>query len=135
MSSYFDALSREARNAAENHESDEAFFDAIVAIDRRLYEDVIHLIGDIEFPDDLRHAMLGAFAVHSVFQPGNVPVPKKARMRVLTYRGSHVVEIMHDLFHDLARRRIQTRFGFLNDSPSYMLVLRDNHDSGGEGDE
>jgi hypothetical protein len=129
MSSYFDALSREAAVAADGIDDDEAFFNEIVDIDRRLYEDVSAITGDREFPDDLRHAMLGAFAVHSVFQPGNVPVPKKARMRVLAYRGSRVVEAMHDLFHELARRRIQTRFGLLNDSPSYMLVLREDHDS------
>ncbi len=130
MSSYFDALQREVSEAAEQcGENDAAFLDAVQGIEGRMWADVTAITGDREFPDDLREAILGAFAVKSVHQVGDLPMPEKARERVLAYRSSRVVEDIHDLFHDLARRRLQTRFGLLSDNPPGILARRDEHDA------
>lgn len=132
MSSYFDAMQREVTTASCNSLLFEDFLRSVVAIEERLFQDVTAITGDREFPDDLRQRIMGVFATESVYQPGTLPMPEKARDFVLMMRYSLVIETIHELFHDLARRRIETRFGWLNDSPTQIAVLRDDHDTDSE---
>lgn len=130
MTAYFDEMSRQIRHEFEIcGDDDQQLLEAVMGIEAQLYRDVTAITGDREFPDDLREKMLGVLAVRCVFQPHDLPIPEKARERVLARVGySRAVENMHDLFHDLARRGIATRFGRWNDDPSYCKVLRDEHD-------
>jgi hypothetical protein len=129
MSSYFDGMARAVREAGDHEPSDEEFLASVVAIEHQMFREITYVTGDREFPDDLREKMLGAFAVESVYQPGRLPMPEKAREYVLMMRCSRVLDSLHELFHDLARRRIETRFGWLSDSPTGIAVLRDDHDN------
>ena len=129
MSSYFDAAARAVREAGDHEPSDAEFLESVVEIERQMFREITAVTGDREFPDDLRQKMLGAFAVESLYQPGRVPVPEKAREYVLMMRSSRVLDSLHELFHELARRRIVTRFGWLSDSPTQIRVLRDDHDN------
>lgn len=104
MSSYFDALQREVREAADRHEDDAAFLEAVSDIEGRMYADVTAITGDREFPDEMREKMLGVLATVAVYQPTDLPIPERARELVLRCRYSRAVEDMHELHHDLARR-------------------------------
>ena len=130
MSSYFDSLTRRVAEAAEQFKTDEAFLTAVVDIEGELFRDVTAITGDREFPDDLREKMMGCLAKKSVYSPGDMPMSEWAKIRVLGIRCSRAINDMHSLFHDLARRRIVTRFGILFDSPTMMAMLRDEHDKG-----
>ncbi len=129
MSGYFDNLNRSVREAASN-ESKEEFMFSVIAIEAQLYREVTAITGDREFPEDLREKIMGAFATSSTYQPGRLPVPERARDYAIATSSSKVIEEIHDLFHELARRRVKTRFGVLNDSPTGIKILRDEHDDG-----
>ena len=131
MSSYFDQLSREVRDAADQHveeSTDNLFLDAVQAIEERMYRDVTQVTGDREFPEDLREQILTALAVHGIYQPGFVPVPERARQTTLVTGISNAIEEVHSLFHEVARRGIDTRFGRLSDSPTHILALREDYE-------
>lgn len=130
MSSYFDAMSREVAQAAEDAEQNAVFLTALIDIEERLFREVTAITGDREFPEDLREKMLGVLVMQAVYQPGRLSMPRKAVERALCCQSSRAVEDMHDLFHELARRRVETRFGRWNDSPTYNAALRDDHDGG-----
>ena len=128
MSSYFDALSRRVRAARDENEDDNNYLITLAEIEGELYKDVCAATGDREFPEDLREKMLGVLAAKAVYQPTDLPPNEWAEERALC-GSSRVVEDMHDLFHDLARRRVKTRFcNSLPDSPTYIVVLRDDYD-------
>lgn len=57
-----------------------------------------------------------------------IPPNPKAIEYVLSLRMSELVETMHSIFHEVASRRIMTRFGMLNDHPRSILDRRDEHD-------
>lgn len=136
MSSYFDAMQREVCEAGERIEGDEEFLAAAAEIEGRLFRDVCAITGDREFPDELREKILGAFARRSIWVPeGSPSASERNRERVLGLRCSRVVEDIHDLFHDVARSRTLTRFGFLSDSPRMDAIRRDEYDNPSEEDE
>ena len=129
MSSYFDALSREIAELADQDRGDEEFIFEVIKVEERLYADVTAITGDREFPDDLREKIMGVFAVWGIYQPGKLPISSKAEQFLLFSKCSEAVESIHELFHDLARRRIQTRFGLLSDNPTQIALLREEHDN------
>ncbi len=129
MSSYFDQLSLRVHDARKQHRDDEQYLTEVAAIESELFADVSAATGDREFPDDLREKMMGVLAAKSVYQLPNLPPNEWARERAL-FGSSRAIEDMHELFHDLARRRIATRFcPSLPDSPTYIVALRDDHDN------
>ncbi len=128
MSSYFDALDREVAEAAERFESDDAFLAQLASIERQMFDTISLVTGDREFPDDLREKIMSAFATRAVFSRGELPPTEHTLDYVLSVRCSRLIDTVHDLFHDLARRRIQVRFGRLSDNPPMILALRDEHD-------
>lgn len=129
MSSYFDKMAKRVREARDEHDDDERYLTAVAEIEGELFADVSAAIGDREFPDDLREKMLGSFAATSVYQPGEGLPPNEPARDSALFGSSRAIEDMHDLFHDLARRRIATRFcPALPDSPTYIVALRDDYD-------
>ena len=128
MSSYFDALDREVAEAAERFESDDAFLAQLASIERQMFDTISLVTGDREFPDDLREKIMSAFATRAVFSRGELPPTEHTLDYVLSVRCSRLIDTVHDLFHDLARRRIQVRFGRRSDNPPMILALRDEHD-------
>ncbi len=97
-----------------------------------MYADVTAITGDREFPDDLREKMMTVLATVSLYQP-HLEVPEQARELALCCRYSRAIEDMHELHHELAGRRIETRFGWLCDDLVSNRKRRDEHDSPSEG--
>jgi hypothetical protein len=126
MTSFFDKAARDVRDAdiLSVNQPDSAFLDRLADIEAEVFRKVCLVTGDREFPDDLREKMLGVIAVHGVANNELTP-SEKARERAAMMRYSRAIEDLHGLFHELARRRVQTRFGWLSDSPDQILVLRD----------
>ena len=123
MTAYFDDRAREIREAAR-HMSDTEFMQNVAEIEADLFADVTRVTGDVEFPADLRGKILGLFACQSVWQPGGVPVPKRATDHVRAKRASFVLEEVHAAFRELAARGVDTRFGRLSDSPIQIELMR-----------
>jgi hypothetical protein len=118
MSSYFDAAQRLARQSYED----------LVASEEQVFKDVVMITGDREFPDDLREKILGAMACRFVWHVGDLPASEMIDRMARTMEYSAGIDEVHELFHELARRRIKTRFGILCDSPTQMRMCRDEHD-------
>ena len=118
MSSYFDTAQRAARRSYRD----------LMLAEEQVYRDVVLITGDREFPDDLREKILGVMACGFVYQTGSLPTPHQADRMAREMGYSAGIEKVHELFHELARRRVRTRFGILCDSPTQMRMLRDEHD-------
>jgi hypothetical protein len=93
-----------------------------------MVEQVSLVTGDREFPDDLREHIQGLIAMHEVSPRSGLDPRPETLEWVAAMGSSRLIDELHEAFHDLARRRITTRFGRLSDSPSQILALRDEHD-------
>jgi hypothetical protein len=124
MTAYFDSARREVTTYASAFKDDEAaFLRAVALVEFTVIADVTRVTGDREFPDDLREHILGDIAVLRV-DAGELP-ETQGRRNARDFRDSELVERLHDRFHELARRRVTTRFGVLTDSPRQNLVMRE----------
>jgi len=123
MTAFFDDLRRHISELSKVAENDDAFLHG-VAIHESVVISMVHLVtGDREFPDDLREKILGHIAALRVATyPGLPPTPGRNRTRIS--RCSTLFEALHDDFHELARRRLDTRFGRLSDDPEGILSRR-----------
>lgn len=131
MSSYFDTKSREVDNVPREPKTD--YIRAVATIERSVIDDVVLVAGDREFPADLREKIMGAIAKwHVGNYPETLPPNSKAIDYLLSLHMSELVETMHGIFHEVASRRIMTRFGRLSDHPKDILNRRDEHDGGNE---
>lgn len=131
MSSYFDNLSSQVGYASEHFRDPEKFREAVATIEQHLIDDITIITGDREFPEDLRQHALNLIANCHVGNAPHLPARQEAIDYLTAVRSSTLIESMHSLFHTLASRRIQTRFGLLDDSPISIRVRRDEHDSEG----
>lgn len=131
MSSYFDAAVTEI--AAVQTEEEDAFMEVLESVEARVIRDVNLVTGDREFPDDLRGRIQLLIVEHAVRPSPNL-WHAKPDGRARRARSSRLIEELHDAFHDVARRRHETRFGRLMDDPAYILELREDHDIGGEAE-
>ena len=114
MSSYFDS-------AAANVLGD---FTSIVTVEDQVIKDVSAISDDREFPDDLRVKILGAISLLRYDNGPEKPATAGRRNSDLM-RRSALIERLHDIFHTLAQRRVETRFGMLSDRPNGMLARRE----------
>lgn len=127
MSSYFDNLS--SRVSEVPREPAEKFIYSVAEIERSMIDDVVLVAGDREFPPLLREAIMSTIAKwHIGTYAGLEPTPKAIEY-ALSLQMSGLVEHMHDIFHQVARLRVVTRFGMLSDHPKDILHRRDDHDS------
>lgn len=129
MSSYFDAKTYAVSEASDKATSDEDFVQQVAEIERRLIEDVTFTVGDREFPSDLREKAMSLIAQWHVGTHATLAPRDEAIQYLITCRISDLVERMHSLFHEVASRRIRTRFGFLSDHPKDIRDRRDDHDA------
>lgn len=134
MTTYFDQARKDVRVAASMH-ADECFMDAVAGIEARVVQHVNLVTGDREFPDDLREEIQGIIAVCGVTTPKGCP-PTTGYKRTLVTRRSLLLERLHEAFHEVARRKVQTRFGKWSADPEASLVARENweRDQAGLGD-
>ena len=122
MSSYFDALVKKVANL-DSHDP-EAFVSEVAAIENVMIDELYQVTGDREFPDDLRERILNCIVTRRCAPLGSVPSPLEIRERVIMFGRSILIDEMHELFHEVARSRITTRFGLLGDSPRHILAMR-----------
>lgn len=113
MSSYFDHAQSTIRND----------FQSISTVEAQIKKDVLLVIGDQEFPDDLRQKILGIIATQQYDSP--VGPPTKGHQISEMMRYSELIDQLHSAFHNVARKQIKTRFGILSDKPNGILALRD----------
>lgn len=118
MSSYFDEAQREVADD----------FSSIAAVEKRVIRDVLLVTGDREFPDDLREAIVGEIAVYRYETFNDDLPPTRGHDMDEVSRMSHLIERLHERFHELARRGIVTRFGRLSDRPSGILAAREEYE-------
>lgn len=125
MSSYFDDASREVFQILTDLKphDDQDKLDAIQTIERRVISEVAAVVGDVEFPDDLRVVVCRQITDNAI-------LPRHLRLQGLYTKGqqmslilsqSTLVERLHDAFHTVAERKIETRFGSLRDHPARTL--------------
>lgn len=133
MSSYFDARTREVAEAAEQFEQDASFLARVQEIEEKVFGDVARITGDREFPSRMREQAMNLCALQSARVIGECRNPK-AEARALATRSSAMIEALHSLFHEVARARIQTRFGLLSDDPIGDAERRDAEDTAGYGE-
>ena len=133
MTGYFDRLDREVREASS--EDGHLFLEHLRGLEYELIPQINLITGDLEFPDDLRQAIQGIIAVWRVsplegdLNAGMEPNPylepsERAVNWAVRSRSSQLSSELHTLFHKLAGRRLETRFGLLSDSPSDILRRR-----------
>jgi len=130
MSSYFDDKTyRVSRASDEAGKCGADFIAAVVIIEQEVIRDVTLVAGDREFPDDLREKAMSIIANWHVGKQNGLEPVQKAVEYATFMQMSELVEKMHTLFHEVASRRIMTRFGRLSDNPPDILARRDEHDS------
>jgi hypothetical protein len=127
MSSYFDEKSRRVGELECSQEED--FIASVAEIEQQLIQDVVLVAGDRQFPQDLREKIMCLIAEWHVGHYAELEPRPEAVKFVACMRMSELVERMHGLFHEVARRRIVTRFGLLNDHPRSIIDRRDEHDA------
>lgn len=129
MSSYFDTKTHAVNEASDKATDDKEFIRQVCEIERQLIRDVTLAAGDREFPADLREKAMALIARWHVGTFAGLPPTDEALKYALLTKMSELVDTMHSLFHDVARRRVQTRFGQLSDHPADIVNRRDEHDS------
>lgn len=127
MTAYFDDLRREVADFPAEDPAN--WIQQLGDIERRVVQEVQLVTGDREFPDDLREKILGAIATKTVYDLSDVVTASKDAVAYATCtKCSDLLETLHSLFHQVANRRVQTRFGLLSDSPRAILKSRTSHD-------
>jgi len=129
MSSYFDEKSHRVACASSQFRSNHAFIGVVADIEQDLIRDVVLVAGDREFPADLREKVMKTIAEWHVGKYAGLEPRQEAVRTAEIMRMSELVEHMHSLFHEVASRRIRTRFGLLSDHPPDILNRRDEHDA------
>lgn len=118
MTSYFDDKAREISDAARAND-----FVSAADVEDQVIADVWLVTGDREFPDDLReraNRLIATLRVRSV--PSTMP--SKGEQVLRAAKRSSLVDALHNLFHEVGRRRVETRFGRLADNPRAFLIAR-----------
>lgn len=128
MSSYFDKAALEV-DALRDLPDDE-FIEQVKHIENRVAKECLLCAGDREFPDDLRQDIVATISLLTLGYHDMKPIERSVEF-AKSLRQSLLISRLHDKFHNVATRRIQTRFGTLNDNPGNILYRRDNHDQEG----
>lgn len=115
--------------ALSSAEPDESYLASMRSVEEPLVRAVLLNAGDREFPDDLRQRILTVVAMRGIFSPSGITPMEEARKFTLAMRYSRLVVDLHTIFHGLAARRLETRFGLWTDSPHGNIVSRDRHDA------
>jgi len=134
MSSYFDEATRTVSDLCQQHHGME-LVKKVAEVENEIIEQVNLNTGDREFPADLREKIQSCIAQWNVGwekgRPGGIEAVewhKKAWDWLFTVKTSRLIDDLHSLYHQVASRRIKTRFGMLYDSPRGNNKMRDEWD-------
>ncbi len=131
MSSYFDKFDREVRQLAQDTRgSDEQFLLQLKQLEATMIKTCELFAGDIDTPDDIRQAVIACIALNQVRYEGgdflgDSTGPSQGAQHAMCCKSSQLSHEMHSLFHDIARRRIETRYGLVMDNPEHAVRMRD----------
>lgn len=136
MSSYWDSIRTEVNTLADQlKDNPEAFAIQVQLVEDRVLHTVDLVTGDRDFPDDLRERIQGLIAKKSIraFEMMKGMFPKimstsfrDPREDLKAFWHHELFEDLHSLFHDVATRRHQHRFGgYFSDNPDGFLRVRD----------
>ena len=126
MTSYFDDATREVSGLPEDEPT---FIAHLILIEQRVAHEASLVTGDREFPTDLREKIQGIVATKAIQPSEGGLINERMRDFALVGRNSELLSDLHRAFHELAIRRVTTRFGLMFDSPTDILKSRDEHDS------
>ena len=128
MSSYFDSKVKMISDYSRDVNGDFGKLrERVETIEEVMGTEVSLVTGDREFPDDLREKIMGLLATQAVYEVvSDLPPTRKALEYLKATHTSVLLDSLHSVFHEVARRRIQTRFGMLSDSPTHILVIRED---------
>jgi hypothetical protein len=121
MTHVFDEALRQIRHVSADSkkwgaDADDIFLERLTAIERHLAAEALRLADDTEFPPDLAQAIRECVAALSV-SPADSPAQPFGAQQAVVLHTSPMLTQLHELFHELARRRVTTRFGLLTDDP------------------
>ena len=125
MTTYFDNLTHQIKSSD---------LPTAIHIEAQVVDTVSLACGDREFPADMRNKIMEAIAIWQMcpcYAP-TVDHPQANHHSIRHYNicgTSILIATLHNLFHDLARQHIPTRFGLLTDDPSEIVRTRDQHDT------
>ena len=119
MTAYWDGLEHDAATVYKNTK----VVDSVIPYESEAIKTVSLATGDREFPDDLRQKIQGLIARWRLqFITGELQKESVEWLQAVSY--SRLLQELHSAFHEVASRRVKTRFGMLSDSPSHILALR-----------
>lgn len=127
MTAFFDDLRREVSDIKAADRAD--WLAKVAAIEAPVIETVRRVASDHEFPADLRQKIVATIASEAVVDTKGLPGRQEAKDYAWAVKMSGLLEALHSLFHQVASRRIRTRFGLLSDSPRAILKAMETHDS------
>lgn len=133
MSSYFDKFDREASVLADSFRgNDEGFLKALMGLEAPMIKTCELYAGDIDTPEDVRQAIIACIALHSIRYDGgdfmgDSTGPCEATRYAIVAKRSKLSTEMHSLWHDIARRRLQPRYGLVMDNPEHAVNARDRY--------
>lgn len=134
MSDFWKTVSRDIHEANASSLANTTFRDYVANIEGGVIRKVLLVTGDREFPDDLREAILGDIAVHSLDRrwmdppsPLREPEWNPGEVEWLAQTGySNLIERLIKHFRSLADRRLSHRFGgVFTEDPLAFLEARD----------
>ena len=135
MSSYFDKFNRQVRELSqETRGNDEAFLKGLMELEKPLVRTCELFAGDRDTPEDIRKAVIGCILTNEVryeggdflgSHVGGVLLESDGAQYACACRSSKLSQELHSLFHDIASRRIQTRYGLVMDDPEAAVKARD----------
>src|SRR4051812_5997557 len=102
MSSYFDAVESEVREIVRNTKDRpfEETFEQVAAVEAKVCDEVSLVVGDREFPQDLRELIIGQMAVFSLnwHWPENLPPKTQGRLWLQMVGDSKLLRVLHSSF-------------------------------------
>lgn len=115
MTAFFDALERDNGQDLES----------MIETERQLKKLANLVIGDREFPDNLRQECLLVIAKNEIKNEALDVINEKNHQMYLALSQSRLVVALHSFWHRVATSNIVTRFGKLTDNPKAAILDRD----------
>lgn len=136
MSSYFDKFDKEVGDMGRDETDNETFLYWMMLKEGEMVRDCELLAGDLDTPEDIRQAIIRCILTNKVHYEGGDKLGSHiggvwcesigARNAVVS-RYSTLSRELHSLFHSIASRRIETRYGMIADNPAAAVRARDRH--------
>lgn len=131
MSSYFDKFDRGVSELSKIT-NDEEFLLGLKELEKTMIHTCELFAGDRDTPTDIQQAIIKCITLNQVRYKGGDFLgdefgPCEATRMALASRQSRLSKEMHSLWHDIASRRLEMRYGLVLDNPKAAVEARDRH--------